>query len=301
MGVRDDDEGLGRHGAKDGPPLRGCKRRKPDVSDPPERLTVRVHDPAPAVSETMVRVNYSETDQMGVVYHARYLVWLDMARMRAPAAGGHDLPRAGGARAPPRGERGSVRYRQPARYDDLIRVRCWVRELASRRVNFGYAVEHADDGAPAGHRFTSLLALDSDHVAQPDTRTVRARPAPDRRPDQNWMMRVANWILVLCVGLSLPAGARAQEEAVVEQLAPVLAAEDARQWEPELFQRGAAGAGLARSARCGTGRRQNRGPPRHTAPAAGSGSSLTPRFASRPRSGSGCCATPPRSSRSSNA
>jgi acyl-CoA thioesterase FadM len=34
----------------------------------------------PAVSEILVRVNYSETDQMGVVYHARYLVWLDMAR-----------------------------------------------------------------------------------------------------------------------------------------------------------------------------------------------------------------------------
>ena len=51
------------------------------------------------------------------------------------------------------------------------------------------------------------------------------------------MMRVASWILVLCAGLLLPAGARAQEEAVVEQLAPVLAAEDARQWQPELFQR----------------------------------------------------------------
>ena len=50
------------------------------------------------------------------------------------------------------------------------------------------------------------------------------------------MMRAANWILVVC-GLLAPAGARAQEEAVVEQLAPVLAAEDARQWQPELFQR----------------------------------------------------------------
>ena len=33
-----------------------------------------------SISETLVRVNYSETDQMGVVYHARYLVWLDVAR-----------------------------------------------------------------------------------------------------------------------------------------------------------------------------------------------------------------------------
>ncbi len=33
---------------------------------------------AAPVSETTHRVNYSETDQMGVVYHARYLVWLDV-------------------------------------------------------------------------------------------------------------------------------------------------------------------------------------------------------------------------------
>jgi cyclophilin family peptidyl-prolyl cis-trans isomerase/HEAT repeat protein len=43
--------------------------------------------------------------------------------------------------------------------------------------------------------------------------------------------------VVLCSSLLLPAIAGAQEEAIVEQLAPVLAAEDARQWQPELFQR----------------------------------------------------------------
>ena len=42
---------------------------------------------------------------------------------------------------------------------------------------------------------------------------------------------------VICAGLLLPAVARAQGELVVEQLAPVLAAEDAREWQPELFQR----------------------------------------------------------------
>ncbi len=36
--------------------------------------------PADRESVITVRVNYSETDQMGVVYHARYVVWLDMAR-----------------------------------------------------------------------------------------------------------------------------------------------------------------------------------------------------------------------------
>ena len=54
----------------------------------------------------------------------------------------------------------SIRYRQPARYDDLIRIRCWIREAASRRVDFGYAVEHADDRRLLATASTRLIALD---------------------------------------------------------------------------------------------------------------------------------------------
>ena len=49
------------------------------------------------------------------------------------------------------------------------------------------------------------------------------------------MTRLLNCVLL--VASMLPRVAPAQEEAIVEQLAPVLAAEDARQWQPELFQR----------------------------------------------------------------
>jgi acyl-CoA thioester hydrolase len=55
----------------------------------------------------------------------------------------------------------AIRYRQPARYDDLIRIRCWVREVASRRVDFGYAVEHAKDERLLATASTRLLALDT--------------------------------------------------------------------------------------------------------------------------------------------
>ncbi|HET6837953.1 MAG TPA: thioesterase family protein [Gemmatimonadales bacterium] len=117
--------------------------------------------PAPLVSETLVRVNYSETDQMGVVYHARYLVWLDIARcdhLRLAGMTYRELEQSGLRLAV---SEVTIRYRQPARYDDLIRIRCWVRELASRRVDFGYAVEHADDARLLATASTSLLALDS--------------------------------------------------------------------------------------------------------------------------------------------
>jgi acyl-CoA thioester hydrolase len=115
---------------------------------------------APAVSETKVRVNYSETDQMGVVYHARYLIWLDVARcehLRRSGMSYRDLEKSGLRLAV---SEVNIRYRQPAHYDDVIRIRCWVREVASRRVDFGYAVEHAEDGRLLATASTRLLALD---------------------------------------------------------------------------------------------------------------------------------------------
>jgi acyl-CoA thioester hydrolase len=115
---------------------------------------------SPDVSEIRVRVNYSETDQMGLVYHARYLVWLDIARtehLRISGMSYRDLEAAGLRLAV---SEVAVRYRQPARYDDPVRVRCWVRDLGSRRVDFGYAVEHDADDRLLATAFTSLLALD---------------------------------------------------------------------------------------------------------------------------------------------
>jgi acyl-CoA thioester hydrolase len=116
---------------------------------------------APTVTETLVRVNYSETDQMGVAYHARYLVWLDVARtehLRRRGASYRELEAAGLRLVV---SEVSVRYRQPARFDDLLRIRCWVRRLESRRVEFGYAVDHADDGRLLATATVALLALDA--------------------------------------------------------------------------------------------------------------------------------------------
>jgi acyl-CoA thioester hydrolase len=136
---------------------------------------------APDVSETLVRVNYSETDQMGVVYHARYLVWLDVARtehLRLAGMSYRDLEATGLRLAV--GEI-SVRYRQPARYDDRIRIRCWVRDLASRRIEFGYAIERVEDDRLLATAVTSLLALDTSmsFTRLPDAVRLAMRPISD--------------------------------------------------------------------------------------------------------------------------
>src|SRR2546428_758440 len=101
---------------------------------------------------------------MGVVYHANYLVWFDRARtelMRETGLTYKELEQQGVYLAV---SEVHIRYLAPARYDDLIRIRCWVRELASRRVTFGYAVEHAEQGTLLATGETALLSLTHRHT-----------------------------------------------------------------------------------------------------------------------------------------
>src|SRR2546421_13013576 len=113
----------------------------------------------PVISAVTHRVNYSETDQMGFVYHANYLIWMDRART--------EHLRERGVSYKQLEEQGTyltvtavhVRYRQPARYDDMIRVRCWVRDLASRRVIFGVAVGAGATDELLATGQTSLMGL----------------------------------------------------------------------------------------------------------------------------------------------
>lgn len=91
-------------------------------------------------SSSTIRVRYAETDQMGVVYHANYLVWCEIGRT--------DLIRELGvtyARLEQEGLRLAVadarlRYHAPARYDELVRVDTWLEQVQSRAATFGYEI-----------------------------------------------------------------------------------------------------------------------------------------------------------------
>ena len=115
------------------------------------------------VTKVELRVRYAETDQMGVAYHTHYLVWCEVARtdhMRRQGVTYRELEERGLLLAVVVAQ---LRYRLPARYDDLLAVRCWVREVASRRVSFGYAIERPADGALLATASTALIALDRTH------------------------------------------------------------------------------------------------------------------------------------------
>ena len=141
-------------------------------------MTARAAEPVSVIEH---RVNYSETDQMGFSYHANYLVWFDMARtehLRRTGFTYRDMEVAGTFLAVTEAR---VRYRQAARYDDLLRVRCWVRDVASRRVIFGYAVERAESGELLATGETALVALDRRHILSrlPDAVRDVLQPIPD--------------------------------------------------------------------------------------------------------------------------
>lgn len=111
------------------------------------------------------RVRYAETDQMGVVYHANYLVWCEMGRtelIRQRGASYAQLERDGLVLAV---ADATLRYHSPARYDDMIRVEATVDEVRSRTVRFGYVIYRVSDAGPnerLASASTTLIALDTD-------------------------------------------------------------------------------------------------------------------------------------------
>ncbi len=107
-----------------------------------------------------MRVRYGETDQMGVAYHAHYLVWCELARtehMRRAGVRYRDLEARGYKLAVAEAQ---LRYARSARYDDLIRVTAWIADVGSRRVVFRYRVERPDDGVLLCTAETALISLD---------------------------------------------------------------------------------------------------------------------------------------------
>src|SRR3989442_15822307 len=96
---------------------------------------------------------------MCVVYHADCLVWSDRARTEHRRVTGYTYRAMEEAGVFLAVTEARLRFRRPALYDDLGRVRCWVRDLASRRVTFGYAVERAATRELPATGETSLIAL----------------------------------------------------------------------------------------------------------------------------------------------
>ncbi|MGQ9896933.1 MAG: acyl-CoA thioesterase [Acidobacteriota bacterium] len=119
--------------------------------------------PSSVVSQ--LRVRYAETDQMGVVYHANYLVWMEIGRTdycRAYGCTYREMEAAGVRLVVADAQ---VRYLSPARYDDDIYVVTRLLALRSRQVSFGYDIWRASDATLlATGKTTHLPTNDKGHI-----------------------------------------------------------------------------------------------------------------------------------------
>lgn len=95
---------------------------------------------------THVRVRYAETDQMGVVYHANYVVWMEVARVEALRSIGlvYAEMEAEGYWVAVLGV--EVDYRAAARYDELVSLTARVTQLQSRKMEIEYEIRRDSDG-----------------------------------------------------------------------------------------------------------------------------------------------------------
>ncbi len=96
------------------------------------------------VVETSLRVRYSETDRMGIVYHGHYIVWFEIGRTDYCRAAGMPYRVMEDSGLLILVTRVECKYRRSARYDDAVRVRSRLTELGSRGLSFGYEIVDAE-------------------------------------------------------------------------------------------------------------------------------------------------------------
>jgi acyl-CoA thioester hydrolase len=118
--------------------------------------------------EIAIRVRYAETDRMGLLHHANYLVYFEQGRtelLRGQGLTYKDLEDQGFLLVLTKLE---VRYRWPARYDDLVTLRTTVVKTTAVRIDHRY--EMACEGRLLAEATSTLACVD---------RTGRPQPLPE--------------------------------------------------------------------------------------------------------------------------
>jgi len=116
-------------------------------------------------SATSLRVRYAETDQMGIVYYANYLVWFEVARTDLLRTLGWTYREMEGTGVLLPVIEAHCEYRRPARYDDEVTIRTEGRLASPVRMEFNYEV-----------------VLDRSQEVAAVGRTVHAATDPQGRP-----------------------------------------------------------------------------------------------------------------------
>jgi acyl-CoA thioester hydrolase len=110
-----------------------------------------------------IRVRYAETDQMGVAYYANYLVWFEIGRSEFCRKKGFRYADLEGSGYKLVVTDVHCRYRNSARYDEIITVRTWLEERNRRMITFGYRILRQNSDEIIAEGETRHLCLDSNN------------------------------------------------------------------------------------------------------------------------------------------
>jgi len=130
--------------------------------------------------DVSIRVRYAETDKMGIVYHANYLVWFEIGRtefLRERGFAYRDLEEEEDCHIVVASL--SCTFRAPARYDDVLTIRTFIKSVRSRVVVFEYEVLHEDGRRLATGETTHVV---TDHLGKPRVLPEQYRRALEGPP-----------------------------------------------------------------------------------------------------------------------
>jgi acyl-CoA thioester hydrolase len=119
----------------------------------------------PLTGETEIRVRYAETDRMGLLHHANYLVYFEQARtdlLRSCGANYKDLEDQGFYLVITKVE---IKYKSPGYYDDLLTIRTTVTRTTPVRLEHKYEVFNQHKTLIA-EGATTLACVDSEGKIQ---------------------------------------------------------------------------------------------------------------------------------------
>jgi acyl-CoA thioester hydrolase len=127
------------------------------------------------ISEKEIEIRYAETDQMGVVYHANYLVWMEIGRTKLIEDLGFTYAglEAGGYLSPVTDL--SIQYKAAMRYGQKATVRTWIESHDRLRTTYGYEILHEDGKVAA--------TATSEHVL---VKKENFRPVSLQKVDPAW-------------------------------------------------------------------------------------------------------------------
>lgn len=107
-----------------------------------------------------IRVRYGETDQMGIVYHANYIIWFNDARDALLGALGVSIPELEKTGLTFPVTEVNCKYLRPARYGDVVRVSVTPEISSVAKLVFNYQVTRAKSASVLCTGTTTSAVLD---------------------------------------------------------------------------------------------------------------------------------------------